>query len=109
MKDSAKRFPVDGTAALRIDDAVREQTQIIAFPAQPHRPLHAKPEAAAATDNPLAAVGSRLAEAVSESEMVRSLRHGTCAGKAVGRMTSLQAAGASLVFFVFLMGTLLFV
>ena len=93
MSNSVKNFPIEGTAALRVEEGAVERTQIIAFPGHERRPLHAKPET----------------PAMEQSEMVNSLRHGTCKGKAVGRMTSLQAAGASLFFFVFLMGTLLFV
>ncbi len=109
MSNSVKNFPIEGTAALRVEEGAVERTQIIAFPGHERRPLHAKPETPAAEGSMRGFLAGKLASAMEQSEMVSSLRHGTCKGKAVGRMTSLQAAGASLFFFVFLMGTLLFV
>lgn len=109
MSNSVKNYPIEGTAALRVEEGAVERTQIIAFPGHERRPLHAKPETPAAEGSMRGLLAGKLASAMEQSEMVNSLRHGTCKGKAVGRMTSLQAAGASLFFFVFLMGTLLFV
>ena len=108
MSDTTKKFPVDGTAALRIDSPALEQTRIIAFPKRTRRALHAKPESPVA-DGGFESLRNRVSNIVAESGMISSLRHGTSSGKAVGGLTSLQAAGASLFFFVFLMGTLLFV
>lgn len=109
MSNSVKNFPIEGTAALRVEEGAVERTQIIAFPGHTRRPLHAKPETPASEGTVHGLLIGKLASAMEQSEMMSSLRYGTCKGKAVGRMTSLQAAGASLFFFVFLMGTLLFV
>lgn len=109
MSNYAKNFPVEGTAALRVDAETVERTQIIAFPGQARRPLHAKQEDLASENKLRNVLSSRFADVIERSDMIGSLRFGTCKGKAVGGLTSLQAAGASLVFFVFLMGTLLFV
>lgn len=109
MSNSVKNFPIEGTAALRVEEGAVERTQIIAFPGHERRPLHAKPETPASEGTMRGFLTDKFASMVDRSEMASSLRHGTCKGKAVGRMTSLQAAGASLFFFVFLMGTLLFV
>lgn len=108
MSDTTKKFPVDGTAALRIDGPALEQTHIIAFPEHARHALHAKPEPSVAGGdlNPLR---NRMSSLVAKTDMINSLRNGTSSGKAVGGLTSFQAAGASLFFFVFLMGTLLFV
>ena len=109
MSNSMKNFPVEGTAALRVDDTAAEPTRIISFPAHARRPLHAKPKSTVSDDGMINKVLGNDSSAILNGEMTSSLRNGTCKGKAVGGLTSLQAAGASLVFFVFLMGTLLFV
>lgn len=109
MSEFNKNFPVDGTSALRAWDEESARTRIIEFPERACRPRHAKVED---TDdvrvNPLNTFAHVITDHLGESEMVRSLRYGTCAGKAVGKLTSLQAAGASIAFFVFFVGTLLF-
>ena len=48
MSNSVKNYPIEGTAALRVEEGAVERTQIIAFPGHERRPLHAKPETPAA-------------------------------------------------------------
>ena len=109
MSNSMKNFPVEGTAALRAENTAAEPTRIISFPAHARRPLHAKPQSDDSDSGLINGVLGKASSAILDGETASCLRNGTCKGEAVGGLTSLQAAGASLVFFVFLMGTLLFV
>ena len=62
MSNSVKNFPIEGTAALRV-----ERTQIIACPGHERRPLHAKPETPAAERSMRGLLAGKLASAMEQS------------------------------------------
>ncbi len=109
MSEYTNRYPVNGSSALNVYEPAPAETRIIDFPKRAGRPLHADPN----QDLSLLDEPQTLREAISarlwEGPMMSSLRYGSCAGQSTGRMTSLQAGAAALGFFVFFMGTLLFV
>ena len=107
MNNRANRFPVDGSSALRIDRD--PETRIIDFPSNHRRPLHAREEELLSEERTSASFDHPLIRKAMESEMIDSLRHGTCAGKPMNKVTSLQAAGICLFFFFSMLSTLLFV
>lgn len=110
MGEFAKSYPVNGSSALSVDECAPAQTCIISFTNARKQPLHADPnqDLFLLEDNAIS-LRQRVADRFWSGEMMHALRYGTCAGKATGRMSSVQAAAASLAFFVFFMGTLLFV
>ena len=73
MSNSVKNFPIEGTAALRVEEGAVERTQIIAFHGHERRPLHAKPETPAAKGSMRGLLAGKLASAMEQSEMVSSL------------------------------------
>lgn len=109
MGKIAHDYPVNGSSALSVKEYAPAQTHIISFPHTEKRPLHADPNQDLTALDEQPTLRELLSERIWSGEMMHALRYGTCAGKASGRMTSVQAAGAALGFFVFFMGTLLFV
>ncbi|MEE0844867.1 MAG: hypothetical protein U0L71_01575 [Eggerthellaceae bacterium] len=109
MAESTNSYPVNGSSALSVDSYAPAKTHIIDFPAKAKRPLHDDPEQDLFLLDKDRSVLSIVADRFWQGEMMHALRYGTCAGKATGRMSSRQAAAAALGFFVFFMGTLLFV
>ncbi len=109
MNNRANRFPVDGSSALRVDVDRDSETRIIDFPSSYRRPRHAREEELVSDEHASATFGHPLIRRAMDSEMVDLLRHGTCAGKPMNKVTPLQAAGICLFFFFSMLSTLLFV
>lgn len=107
MSEARKKYPVIGSLALDAQPRCNESTHIISFPVKAHYAETHTPEI---TGNmvDLVAISNECRTALFNGEMTRTLREGTCKGKPVGGLTSIQAAGAALFTFVFFMGMLLF-
>lgn len=108
MSNFESNFPVDGSSALRVETIRPASTRIISFPESGKHPRHAKIKEPSNADS-RHALFTTVSSFLCKGEMISALRYGSCAGKSSGRMSSLQAAGAALAFFVFFLGTLLFI
>ena len=109
MSESIKKYPVNGSSALNVCESETAITRIIDFPKRSGHPLHADPDQDLSLLDDPRTFREVIASKLWNGPMMSSLRYGSCAGKSTGRMSSLQAGGAALGFFVFFMGTLLFV
>ena len=108
MSNFESNFPVDGSSALRAETLSPASTRIISFSESSKHPRHAKLKEPSNADAGHAFF-TTISSFLCKGEMISALRYGSCAGKPSGRMSSLQAAAAALAFFVFFLGTLLFI
>lgn len=107
MENIKLQYPINGSSALDVTAGQHEETRIIDFPQVRRRPLHAKPSDFDAWCSDGAEASAERAGAAKGSRFVDALRHGTCAGAPVGKMTSGQAAAVCIGFFLVSMASLL--